>query len=786
MDGHAIGHAKGIGARLKRKEDKRFLHGKGNYTSDIQMPGTLHLAFARSPVAHARILRLAKPAGEEDRVYLNADLVGCKPLRAVSKLTGYKGADYPCLAVGKVRFVGEPIALCVADTRAEAEDLAQGVEFEYEPLPPVMDMLKAREPGTALVHDEWGDNIALSNAINGDIDAIAAAAPVKVYGEYRMARHAMVPMEGRAVLAYFDQRQDQLIVYSSTQVPHLNRAGIADMLDMEQRRIRVIAPDVGGGFGLKAQVHPEEVMACWLAMKTGRPVKWIEDRKEHLIADADCREHYYKITAYADKSGKILALDGEVTVDAGAYSVYPFTNGLEAAMAIGNLPGPYHVPAYRAKAYTVATNKPPLAPYRGVARPGVAFAIEQTIDAIAKAVGREAYEVRLENLVPAEWMPYTSVAKKVFDSGNFPESLRRVAKLVDLPAIRERQKKREPDGRLIGVGFGCYTEQTAHGTSVFASWGIKMVPGFEPATVRLTPDGGLEIRVGVQSHGQGMETTIAQVAASTIGIDPDNVTVMHGDTGLSAFSTGTYASRSITMAGGATARACRVLAGRLKKIGAHLMQCDEAQAEVKDGKVVGPNASVEFAEIARVWYFNADELPTDVDLGGLECTVGYRPDPDHGTFAYASHAAIVAVDPDTGKVEVLDYVICEDCGTMVNPMVVDGQAYGGAAQGIGTALFEESPYDEAGQPMNSTFADYILPGATEVPMFRIDHMETPAPHTEYGIKGTGEGGNIPSSGLIANAVNDALRPLGAEVHQTPISPRRVLAAIARARKASAA
>ena len=309
-----------------------------------------------------------------------------------------------------------------------------------------------------------------------------------------------------------------------------------------------------------------------------------------------------------------------------------------------------------------------------------------------------------------------------------------------------------------------------------------MVPGFEQATVRLTPDGGLELRVGVQSHGQGMETTLAQIASEVLGIDPDRVMVMHGDTGLTPYSTGTYASRSIVMAGGAVSRACGVIAERIARIGAHLLQCDTADVEIRDGHVMGPGGEVPFSEIGRVWYLNPDELPGDVDMGGVEAVMGYRPDPDHGTFSYATHAAVVAVDPELGTVEVLDYVIVEDCGTMVNPMVVAGQCYGGAAQGVGTALYEESPYDDQGQPMASTFADYFVPGATEIPSFRIEHMITPSPHTEHGIKGMGEGGTIPTPALIGNAVNDALRSLGAEVNETPISPRRILTAIAAARE----
>ena len=514
-------------------------------------------------------------------------------------------------------------------------------------------------------------------------------------------------------------------------------------------------------------------------------MRWTEDRREHLIAAANSREHHYLITAYADKRGRLLALDAEVTVDVGAYSVWPFSAGLEAAQAGGNLPGPYAFDGYRCKTYSVATNKPSFTPYRGVARPGVCFAIELTMDAIAHAVGREPAEVRLENLVPAEAMPYNNVTRKHYDSGDFPKSLRIAIEKIDLAAARARQKSGEPDGRLIGVGFSTYTEQTAHGTKVFAAWGIPLVPGFEQATVRLTPDGGLEVRVGVQSHGQGMETTLAQVAHDIIGIDPANINVVHGDTALTPYSTGTYASRSIVMAGGAVSRSCQTLATRLKRIGAHLLQCRIDEVRLENGEVRGPRGDVPIREIATVWYLRPENLPDDVDVGGLEATVGYKPQVDSGAFSYATHAALVAVDPEIGNVEILDYVIVEDCGTLVNPMVVEGQTYGGTAQGIGTALYEEMSYDSSGQPLASTLADYLLPGAAEVPRLRMFHLETPSPYTEHGIKGVGEGGAIAPSGAIVNAINDALLPLGAEINDIPATPRRIVEAIIKARSSSA-
>ncbi len=772
---------RGIGARVLRKEDSRHLAGRGNFTGDIKRPGQVELAFVRSPVAHARIGSVTKPEGFEKAVFTVDDMPGMQPMRAPSKLPGYKGADYPALAIGKVRFVGEPVAVCVAATRAEAEDIAQQVVVDYEELPPVVDMLAAREPSSPVIHDGWDDNIVLETYSDDDFSKIADRATVVVKREYRMARQAMNPMEGKAVFVEWDDRTDQLMMWTSTQVPHLIRNGLAQFLGLEQRQVRVIAPDVGGGFGYKVVLQPEELCAAWLARHLRVPVRWIEDRREHLVSGANCREHHYFVTIHATPDGDILGLDCDVTVDAGAYSVYPFTNGLEGAMAHGNLPGPYKLEVYRCRTRTVSTNKPPLLPYRGVARPGVCYAMEMTIDALAREIGVEAHEIRARNMVEESEMPFMSIAKKHFDSGNYAKSVQMAVDMIGLDDLRARQKAPMEDGRLLGVGMGSYVEQTAHGTSVFSSWGVAMVPGYEQATVRLTPDGGLELRIGVQSHGQGMETSMAQVAHEVLGIDPDNVTVTHGDTGLTPYSTGTYASRSMVMAGGATSRACKVLAERMEIIGAHLLQCERAEVSVRGGKVVSGKGEVSFAEIGRVWYLNPDELPEDVDQGGVEVTMGYRPEPDSGAFTYASHACAVAVDPDTGKVDVLDYVIVEDCGTMVNPMIVEGQTFGGATQGIGTALLEESGYDEAGNPLNSTFADYTMPGATNAPHYRIDHIESPSPFTEYGIKGMGEGGTIPTPAAIGNAINDALKSIGAEVSETPFTPRRVRAAIAAAK-----
>jgi len=772
----------GIGVRVRRKEDQRHLEGRGRFVADLAMPGLLEVAFLRAPLAHARIKATRKAPGAESRCFFAEDLTGLQPIVARSSLKGYKLSEWPALARDKLRYVGECVAACVAPSRAEAEDLAEACGLELEELPAVVDPLAARRPGSPLVHEQWGDNLFLETFVDGDIEAVARTAPIRIEREYRTARQCMHPMEGKGLLAWWDDRADQLVVHSSTQVPHVIRTGLAECLGLEQRRLRIAPPDVGGGFGYKCILQPEELVVAWLAMTYRRPFRWVEDRREHLVAGANAREHHYRVTAYADARGRLLALDAEVTVNIGAYSVYPFTACLEAAQAGGNLPGPYAFQHYRCRTYSVASNKPPFTPYRGVARPGVCFAIELTIDAIARAVGREPAEVREENLVPAAAMPFDSVTGKHYDSGDYPESLRRAKALIDLAGVRARQQRGEPDGRRIGVGFSTFTEQSAHGTKVFAAWGIPIVPGYEQATLRLTPEGGLELRAGIHSIGQGLETTLAQVASEILTIPVERITVVLGDTAETPYSTGAYASRGMVMAGGAVSRSAEALAGQIKAIAAHLLQCAPGEVCLRDGRIHAGNASLELADVGRAWYLRPEQLPDGVDPRGLEVTEGFKPKVDSGAFSYATHAATVAVDLETGKVEILDYVVVEDCGTMVNPMIVEGQAYGGTAQGIGTALFEESPYDAAGQPLHSTLADYLLPGPSELPRFRIEHLETPSPYTAHGIKGVGEGGAIAPPGAIVNAINDALQDLGIEMTEIPVSPRRLLAGILAARR----
>ena len=589
----------------------------------------------------------------------------------------------------------------------------------------------------------------------------------------------MAPIECRGFVALWDTRLEQLILHGASQFPHVVRSGLADVLQVPEIQIRVSSPDVGGGFGYKAIIAGEEICLCWLAMRVDHPVRWLEDRREMLVANANCREHHYAITAYADRSGKILGFDAEAAVDTGAYSSSPFTAAIEASQVAAILPGPYDIPVYRCTTRAVATNKPPHLPYRGVARPGVCFAMEVMIDAIAREIGREPHDVRAVNLVRADQMPYDNVTDKHFDSGDYPLLLRMTVDALDIAKIRARQAAGEPDGRLIGVGLAAFSEQTGHGATADGRRRVL----YEQTFARLTPDGRLEIRVGIQNIGQGLETTLAQIGCECLGVDFADVRVKLGDTELSPYSSGAWGSRGMIWAGGATSRACKELAQRVSAMGAALLQTDVGAVSLRDGSVFGPNGNVSIRDIARAFYLAPNELPGDTDAHGLEVTGGFAPERLTGIHTGSVHGCLLAVDPETGGVEILDYVVAEDAGTLVNPMIVDGQIMGGTAQGIGTALYEEMPFDKQGQPLASTLADYLLPGSTEVPNIRILHVETPSPYTEFGVKGVGEGGAIGPGGAITNAVNDALKGYGIEMCELPITPRRIIEALARVGRA---
>ena len=766
----------GVGARQRRNEDRRHLRGQGHFVADVVLPGMLEVTFVRSQIAHGRLLAIEAPKGIQ--CFTADDLAPlARPIVADAKHPAFRSSAYPILATGKVRFVGEPVAAVLGRDRAGAEDHAAEVFPDIDPLPAVVDMEEALADGSALVHEHWPDNRFLeATADIGDLDAAAAEADLTITRSFRMNRQAGVPLETRGCVAHYDGRLDQLVLYSSTQFPHVIRSVLAQQLDIDEHRLRVVAPDVGGGFGIKNNLYPEEVALCALAMVVGRPLRWIEDRWEHLVGSAQAREHRYTMTAHARSDGQLLGIDARIMVDSGAYSVWPWTAAMEAGMAAGIIPGPYRLRNYRYVGTTVATNKTPLGPYRGVARPGACFAIERTIDEVALELGLEARDVRSRNMVGADEFPYTSVTGKIYDSGDYAATVTAASDLVDHDTVRARQAADGTGRTRIGIGYASYTEQTAHGQAEWVSRGLPVTFGFESATVVVDPSGSLTVKVGIQSHGQGLETTLAQVASEVLGIDPATIHVVHGDTDTAPYGMGTFASRSMVMAGGATYRACEKLAEKVLAIAAHLLGCEPGELTLVEGVARGLAGEVSLAQVADAAYLHMERLPREIDPC-LEVTDRYRPSVETGTFASSTHAAVVEVDLDTGHVALLDYAVAEDCGRIVNPMIVDGQIHGGVAQGIGTALLEESTFDAEGQPQATTFMDYLLPGATEVPDIRIAHLETLSPFTVLGMKGMGEGGSISPPAAIANAVTDALHPLGVSITETPLTPRRVWEAI---------
>jgi len=771
----------GVGARVPRREDARHLAGRASYLANLRLPDLREIAFVRSQVAHGKLLSLTRPEGTAGHTVWDGHDIApiAEPLTATATLPGFRAAPLPNLATDKVRYVGEPIAVAIGDTRAEAEDLAGEVVPEIDPLPAVPDAHTSLS-GESLLHEHWPDNVFATTAGDlGDVDAAAEEAAVSLTREYTLNRQAVVPLETRGVAASYDHATGELTVWSSTQTPHMVRDMIALQLGMQSRQVRVIAPDMGGGFGAKCSIYPEEIAIAAIATRLDHPVRWIEDRWEAMVATTQARDHHYRITAHAAADGTLLGVDADILVDSGAYSVHPWTATMDATMSSSMIPGPYKLRDYRFRTRSVASNKAPNGPYRGVARPGACFAIERTMDDLAHELGIEPYEMRLRNMVTPEQMPYTSVANKVYDSGDYGEAVRRVHDLVGHDQWRERQRAIEPhERRRIGIGYGSFTEQTAHGCIEWASRGLAVTIGTESARLTMDSTGTFTLAVGIKSHGQGSETTLAQVVSEVFDVDPTQVSVVHGDTALTPRGDGTFASRSMVMAGGATFGAARDLAEKVLRIAAVLLDEEVQKLEFGEGAVHGPQGSIGFAELAKEFLFTPDHVP-GVEAG-LETVYHYRSDVQTGAFTYSTHAVVVDVDLDTGDVRLLDYALVEDCGTVVNPGIVDGQILGGVAQGIGTALLEELVYDPSGQPKSTSFLDYLMPGATDVPEIKIGHMETPSPYTVFGVKGAGEGGSIAPPAAIANAVTDALREFGARANETPLTPERVWDSLHRA------
>lgn len=770
-----------FGASVKRVEDPRFLLGKATYVDDIRLPGTLGVALVRSPHAHARIKSIdtSKALQMEGvvRVLTGEEAAKrAKPQRVEFDMTRfpgeYKPCDWPCIAVGKVRFVGDIVAAVVAESRYVAEDAAELVEVEYEPLPAVVDAEKGMEPGAPLVHEEWGDNIMLRVKLDaGETDKIFREADCVVRERFKTNRHCASPLESRGCLATYDAARGEMTLWTSTQMPHMVRSLVAEMLSFPEQKLRVIGPDVGGGFGLKCHVFPEEVIVCLLAWELGRPVKWIEDRRENLLGSFHAKEEIAYGEIATRKDGTILGLRAKFIGDMGAYTSYPWTPCFEPFQAVCALPGPYKIHNYQYEAIAVATNKTTLSVYRGVGLPPAAFVMESLVDMVARELKLDPAEVRRKNMIPASEFPYRTPSGLEYDSASNIEALEKALEMVGYKDFRKQQEELRKQGRYIGVGISSLIEMTTFGPSYWSPLGVKSVSGYDSAAVRVDPSGGVTLSVGTFSHGQGHATVYAQLAADELGVDMESVRLEQGDTMTTPYGWGTWGSRSAVAGGGAVIRASQKVREKMLRIASHLLEVSVGDLEFEGGKVSVkgvPGKSLTVQEIARAAVYTA-EVPEDEEPG-LEATYYYKPPTP---YANATHIAVVEVDVETGQCKILKYVVAHDCGKIINPMIVDAQIHGGVAQGLGNAIYENLLYDENGQLLTSTLMDYLLPSAADVPHIEVAHFETPSPFSVGGIKGMGEGGAIAPPAAIGNAVADALSPFNVRIIQLPITPELV-------------
>jgi carbon-monoxide dehydrogenase large subunit len=763
-----------IGRPLPRVEDERHLKGRSCFVADLAVAHCREIAFVRSSVAFGEMRGIQPPAHAPAGSVWTAEAIAplARPIVAQLLRKEFNVAPMPLLADKRVRYVGEAVAAVVAETRAAAEDLAEEVFVDVDALPAVTDAWAEADKGTQPLHEGLDSNVVMRfGRTIGDESAFRGRSVTR---RLSMARVLASPLEGRGCLCRIDPASGELVVHVSHQRPHLLRSFLAEHLHgIREADIRVVVPDVGGGFGAKSNFYPEELVVAAITLATGKPHRWIEDRYEHFVAANHSRQHDHEVTAYFDDSGRIHAVDARVVVDSGAYSSRTSTGAIEANMATNVLLGPYDIRNYRFEAVSVFTNKAPVGPFRGVGRPAGCFAMERILDEVAHELGRDPMEIRRLNAIRSDQFPYTTATGLAYDSGDYDAALLAAQEHVkanwQLPVARD-------DGRIaVGIGYAMYVEQAAHGSVEWHRRGSPLVYGHEAARASLAPDGTLVLDVGTLGHGQGHATSFAQIASDLTGLPMQCIRIRQGDTGRSPYGMGTVASRSIVMGGGAVAAAARELVAKARQIAAAVLETEAAQLQQHGVDLVAPDGrKLSLPEIARIAHVELHRLPKHIPPG-MTVEGVYRPAVETGTFSYGVHAAAVAVDQATGFVKLTHYVVVEDCGTLVNPLIVDGQIRGGVAQGIGQALYEELRYTEDGQPTTVTFGDYAVPSCVEVPRVDIVHQCTPSPFSEFGIKGMGEGGCVAPPAAIANAVRDALRHKGVQVDATPIRPDDVLA-----------
>jgi aerobic carbon-monoxide dehydrogenase large subunit len=756
-----------VGKRLRRREDPRLLTGTATYVDDIQMPGMHHASIVRSPYAAARIRGIDVKAALETTgvvaVFTGEDTKHLGPVPCGASLPGLRVPHHHVLALDRVYFAGHPVAVVVATDRYIARDAADLVEVAYDPLPAVADPEKAIAPGAPAVHPEWPDNIAFTySQKGGDVDKAFADADVVV--KQRIVSQRLIPsaMETRGVVADWHSGDKALTVYSSTQIPHLLRTLLAGMLGMPENRLRVVAPEVGGGFGSKLNVYAEEALMGFIAMRIGKPIKWIESRRENFTCTIQGRGHVDYCELAARRDGTVLGMKLKLIQDLGAY--HQLLTPAIPTLSVLMMPGLYRFQNIEANIVGAFTNCVPTDAYRGAGRPEATHVIERMMDLLAAELQMDPAEIRFKNFVGNDQFPFSTATGLSYDSGNYSAPLRKALDLIDYPKLREEQRRAREQGRLIGIGISTYGEICAFGPSPATPAG-----GWESATVKIEPSGQVTVMTGSSPHGQGEETTFAQIAADELGVGIDDVVVLHGDTAVVQYGIGTFGSRATAVGGTAVYFALQDLKEKVKRFGAMLL--DSPDITFSGGLCVDNRTGQTrtLAEIAAASY-RAMRLPPNTEPGLMSTRFW---EPPNFAFPFGAHVMITEVDRDTGEIALKRYVAVDDCGNIINPLLVDGQVHGGVAQGLGQAFLEQAVYDENGQVLSGEFTDYALPRASWMPWIESEHTVTPSPVNPLGVKGVGEAGTIGASPAAVNSVVDALSPLGVRHVDMPMTPEKI-------------
>ena len=764
-----------IGARIKRREDPRLIQGLSHYVDDIKLVNTLHCTFLRSDYAHADIKSINTEAAENlsgvVKVITGADIQGkVGSIPCAAEIEGLKVPDHPALAVDRVRFVGEPIAAVVATDPYIARDALDLIEVEYDELPVVVDLDKAIESDSTVIYDEFDDNIAFTMPLDaGDVDAAFAEADHMV--SQRFVNQRLIPnsIEPRGVLAEYLPGEGTLTVWSSTQVPHHLKTILSLLLDFPEQLVRVIAPEVGGGFGSKLNVYPEEAVVAYLATQLRKPVKWIEKRSEGFTTTIHGRDQVDYVDMAVKNDGTITALRAKLLANMGAY--HQLLTPIIPVLTYLMMSGAYKIPNIKLELIGVFTNKMATDAYRGAGRPEATHIIERMVDLAARKLGMDPKDIRFKNFPQPDEFPLEMATGVAYDSGNYQMSFNKALDAVDYASLRTRQAELRGQGRYMGIGIATYAEICGMGPSVGVAGG-----GWESGTVRIERTGKVTVLTGVSPHGQGQETSFAQIVADEYGISIDDIVVIHGDTGRQPQGIGTFGSRATAVGGAALIIATKQVKEKMAQIAAHMLEANADDLVFEDGNIFvqgSPGSAVTFADVASTAHV-AVNLPPDVEPG-LEATHFFEP--SNFTYPFGAHISIVEVDPETGEIDLQRYVAIDDCGNIINPMLVDGQVHGGIAQGLGQAMYEGAVYDENGQLLTGSFMDYAIPKATQVPRFETEHTTTPSPVNPLGVKGVGEAGTIASSPCLVNAVVDALSPFGITDIDMPMTPNRVWQAI---------